>query len=347
MTEAWGLRGGLAAAAAGLALTLAPASREPITLLLLVAVLLHALLTQLRSGPARSIVPPGTSVAFVKPLQRLEADVRVQPSPEPDAAKQTLAIVRRAQTLGLRPVHRVSDVALGSVPPADRASETSEALDDLMARVSHELRTPLNAVIGFSDVMTAELLGPVGHPRYREYVRHIRDSGRELLKSAEDALAMTALLASMEPERPCESVNLARLADDAWSFHGEAARRRGISLSLHLDDEIEVLAESRPLRQALVNLIAEAVARAPEGGAVRLGARGIGEHAEIELSAAVPSGSESTPHSLALSLARALLELQGATLFVGETDREWRAVIRLHRVLQADFFPARRAGPAA
>src|SRR5690606_31457467 len=31
---------------------------------------------------------------------------------------------------------------------------------DLMARVSHELRTPLNAVIGFSDVMSAELFGP-------------------------------------------------------------------------------------------------------------------------------------------------------------------------------------------
>ena len=65
-----------------------------------------------------------------------------------------------------------------------------------MARVSHELRTPLNAVIGFSDVMDSELLGPVGHPRYREYARHIRDSGRELLKSAEDTLAITALLAN-------------------------------------------------------------------------------------------------------------------------------------------------------
>ncbi len=65
---------------------------------------------------------------------------------------------------------------------------------ELMARVSHELRTPLNAVIGFSDVMQSELLGPVGHPRYREYARHIGDCGRDLLKSAEDTLAITYLL---------------------------------------------------------------------------------------------------------------------------------------------------------
>ena len=63
-----------------------------------------------------------------------------------------------------------------------------------MARVNHELRTPLNAVIGFSEVMALEMFGPLGNERYQEYVRHIRDSAGDLLKSAEDTLALTALL---------------------------------------------------------------------------------------------------------------------------------------------------------
>ena len=37
--------------------------------------------------------------------------------------------------------------------------------------MSHELRTPLNAIIGFSEVMTHEMFGPVGSPRYLEYSR--------------------------------------------------------------------------------------------------------------------------------------------------------------------------------
>ena len=75
---------------------------------------------------------------------------------------------------------------------------------DLMSRVNHELRTPLNAVIGFSEMMALEMFGPLGNDRYQEYVRYIRDSADELLKSAEDTLALTALLtnAASPPMRP-------------------------------------------------------------------------------------------------------------------------------------------------
>jgi len=44
--------------------------------------------------------------------------------------------------------------------------EANEAKSHFLARMSHELRTPLNAVIGFSDVMMQESMGPVGTPVY-------------------------------------------------------------------------------------------------------------------------------------------------------------------------------------
>jgi signal transduction histidine kinase len=65
-----------------------------------------------------------------------------------------------------------------------------------MARINHDLRTPLNAVVGFSELMVLELFGPLGDERYQDYVHHIRDSATELLKSAEDTLALTALVAN-------------------------------------------------------------------------------------------------------------------------------------------------------
>ena len=71
-------------------------------------------------------------------------------------------------------------------------------LRDLMAQMSHELRTPLNAVIGFSEVMLRELHGPLGHARYQEYAHHISESGGRLLKSSEDALAVTEAMSALD-----------------------------------------------------------------------------------------------------------------------------------------------------
>ncbi len=102
---------------------------------------------------------------------------------------------------------------------------------ELMARVSHELRTPLNAVIGFSDVMNAEVFGPVGNPRYREYARHIRDCGRELLKSAEDTLAMTCLLDQQAPSATTIPIDLGEARARGSEFRAVTeAESRGIRL---------------------------------------------------------------------------------------------------------------------
>ncbi len=99
--------------------------------------------------------------------------------------------------------------------------------------MSHELRTPLNAVIGFSDVMLRELHGPLGNARYQEYAHHICESGGRLLKSSEEALAvteaMTALMADRSRGRR-ERLSAATLLRDAWreagplsDGHGQAA----------------------------------------------------------------------------------------------------------------------------
>jgi signal transduction histidine kinase len=250
----------------------------------------------------------------------------------------------------------VLNAAAGGLPGLARAaarlrrasSARSHPWGELIARVSHELRTPLNAVIGFSDVMQAELLGPVGHPRYREYARHIRDCGRDLLKSAEDTLALTCLL-DHDPAMAIEpTVDLAALVQECWAFHAGDAEGLGLALDADIPAGLEVLVDRRPMRQILINLLAEAMRRADARGTVGLVASIDGDLVQIEVFLrGRPDRTAVGQASLPICLARALLELQGAALIeVDDPFSTWRALTVLRCAAQEDFFnlPAAPAG---
>jgi len=252
-----------------------------------------------------------------------------------------VALERQSQRLV-----EIADTALRS---SGEAEQRSQAWADLMSRVSHELRTPLNAVIGFSDVMSAEMFGPLGHPRYREYMDHIRDSGRALLKSAEDTLALTALLAQPGSAKP-EVLELDIFANEAWSFVALEGTARNLQLTTSGLDGLDVLGERRPLRQILVNLFQTAAARSVACGSIEITARRDGDLVELEIAVPVLAKDLNPGDgALSLSLARALLELQESFLIeMPARDGSWRAVTVFSAANQQDFFsvPTQRANAA-
>lgn len=242
---------------------------------------------------------------------------------------------------GELPPGPVSALPVGNVRPArpERIQEGAAWLD-LMAQISHDLRTPLNAVIGFSDVMSSELLGPVGHPRYREYATDIRDSGKRLLKAAEDTLAMTSLLTRPARES-AQRINLGSLAHTVTLDMTSEFSHATVTIAEACHD-IEIMAPAHPLRQALKNLLTEAFLRCPDRGSIVLSATPEDETVRLEIAVACAGPRPgSAPASLPMSLARALLDLQGAGLIeLTERDGTWRAVTVLDLALQRDFFSA-------
>jgi signal transduction histidine kinase len=173
--------------------------------------------------------------------------------------------------------------------PADRRAAAAErrraALDDrkrsFLRMVSHELRTPLNAVIGFSEILSKELYGPLGNDQYREYAAIVHDSGLKLLKLVNQIVEIARLEGhvtdiEMTPENLDEA-----LEDVLDSLRGEITRREVI---VHVVGEgalPAVIADSRGLRTMLSNLLQNAVTHSPAGGVVHIAAAKIGDEIEI------------------------------------------------------------------
>lgn len=141
-----------------------------------------------------------------------------------------------------------------------------------LANMSHELRTPLNAVLGFSEVMMSEILGPIGSPRYREYAADIHRSGGHLLDLVNDVLDLSRLEQGMVELRE-ERVAVAPFVADTMRLVAMPAQAAAVELAARLpEDAPDLLVDPRGLRQVLVNLLANAIKFTPPGGTVTLSA---------------------------------------------------------------------------
>jgi two-component system cell cycle sensor histidine kinase PleC len=81
---------------------------------------------------------------------------------------------------------------------ASRAESANQAKSAFVAMVSHELRTPLSAIIGFSELIETQAMGPIGNTKYRDYATDIRESGQHLLGIINDILDMSKVESGKE-----------------------------------------------------------------------------------------------------------------------------------------------------
>lgn len=154
----------------------------------------------------------------------------------------------------------------------ERAEMADRAKSEFLAHMSHEIRTPLNAVIGFSEVMRDQLFGPLGSPRYLEYINDIHNSGVHLLELINDVLDLSKIEAG-KFELQEDRVPLQTITDTALRFMNERAHAKNILLQNRLDAAPDIWGDRRVLTQVLLNLISNATKFTPERGKITLESR--------------------------------------------------------------------------
>lgn len=147
----------------------------------------------------------------------------------------------------------------------------------LLSAISHEVRTPLNVILGFSELMTREEFGPLGHENYVGYAQDIHDSANHALSLINDLLDFNKLRTGSW-EILLEPLELNEVVRHQVHLMRELARRQNIRLRASLEENLALcLADERALRQILFNLISNGIKFSAPGGIVTVSTERQGE----------------------------------------------------------------------
>jgi signal transduction histidine kinase len=163
------------------------------------------------------------------------------------------------------------------------AEAASAAKTRFVANMSHELRTPLNAIIGFSEMLSSEIFGALGHARYKEYAGDIENSGKRLLEVINSVLDL-AHSQSGKIALQGKNIDLApvlKQCAETAAVECEKAKLRFTARGL--DRSAVIYGDKDRLQQVFQNLLSNAVKFNKRGGFVALTVHGDGGNVTIDI----------------------------------------------------------------
>jgi PAS domain S-box-containing protein len=145
--------------------------------------------------------------------------------------------------------------------------------DEFLASMSHELRTPLTGILGLSEALQMQSIGPLNERQLRG-IESIWDSGQHLLELINDILDLSKL-ASTQFELEIAECDVEKICSASLALVKGMAQQKLQQVDFTMPPCVmKLYADPRRLKQMLVNLLSNAVKFTPVHGAVGLRVQG-------------------------------------------------------------------------
>jgi PAS domain S-box-containing protein len=144
------------------------------------------------------------------------------------------------------------------------AESANEAKSTFLAIMSHELRTPINAIIGYTELIAEQIVGPLNDIQ-RLQLDRVRTSASHLLSLIENVLTLSRVEAGKETIR-IETVDANMLVHDSAALLAPGAATKGLEFSTRtLDAPYLIATDPTKVRQILINLLSNSVKFTEQG----------------------------------------------------------------------------------
>jgi signal transduction histidine kinase len=138
------------------------------------------------------------------------------------------------------------------------AERANNSKTDFLAVMSHELRTPLTAIMGYEELLSDGITGPVTELQ-RQQLGRINASARHLLGLIDEILTFARVDIGRERVR-WESMSVNHTLGDAAALVEPMAAAKSIHFYVHLLDEDQAIqTDGTKVRQMLVNLLSNGI----------------------------------------------------------------------------------------
>jgi len=160
-----------------------------------------------------------------------------------------------------------------------RLEKSFEQLRRFTADASHELRTPLTAIRSVGEVA---LQNPGDTAYYRDIIGSMLEESNRLTRLVESLLTISrADAGQIQLQRTI--VNVLDLAKESATLLEVLAEEKNQTITVQGDASLTISADRLILRQALINLIDNAVKYSPAGGRIGVRVKAAGDEAQVEI----------------------------------------------------------------
>jgi len=222
------------------------------------------------------------------------------------------------------------------------AERANNSKTDFLAVMSHELRTPLTAIMGYEELLSDGITGPVTELQ-RQQLGRINASAHHLLGLIDEILTFARVDIGRERVR-WESMSVNHTLSDAAALVEPMANAKNLKLVVKLMSEDQsIQTDGTKLRQMLVNLLSNGI-KFTEMGEVHLGCAVVDGVLEVSIA---DTGVGIAAENIEYVFEPFWQAEQTATRKTGGTGLGLSVTRKLARLLGGDVTVASRMGAGA